>query len=246
MNEEPLLALRDVVARRGTGAEGFRLTVPELTLERGGRLALLGASGSGKSTLLEMLALAAPPHSAGFFHFAPEAGAPEAGAPEAGALDVSAAWARGGRSLDGWRARQVGYVVQTGALLPFLSIGDNIALQGEIGGESLKKRVRELAQRLGIEAQLNKKPAALSVGQRQRAAIARALVHRPALLLADEPTASVDPTMAAEVLDLLLAETAAARAALVLASHDQAAIARLGLPVLRFEAAPGGARTVLV
>jgi putative ABC transport system ATP-binding protein len=230
----PLLALRDVVAQRGGAGEGFRLEVPELILERGGRLALLGASGSGKSTLLEMLALAAPPQAAALFTFAPDGGV----------LDVPAAWAQGGRGLDAWRARQVGYVVQTGALLPFLSIGDNIALQAEIGGVTLNNRVRELAQRLGIEAQLGKKPAALSVGQRQRAAIARALVHRPALLLADEPTASVDPAMATEVFRLLLAEAEAAGAALVLASHDHAAVARLGLPVLRFETAPGQARAV--
>jgi len=232
----PLLDLRDVAVQRGTGAEGFRLDVPELVLERGGRLALLGASGSGKSTLLELLALAAPPQSAVLFHFAPGETS----------LDVAAAWAQGGWALDAWRATQVGYVVQTGALLPFLSIGDNIALQAELGGMSRRGRVKELAQRLGIADQLGKLPAALSVGQRQRAAIARALVHRPALLLADEPTASVDPAMAAEVLALLMAETAAAGSALVLASHDHASVARLGLPVLRFEASPGRARAVRV
>ena len=228
MTDTPLLELRDVAVRRGGAAEGFRLDIMALSLPRGGRLALLGASGSGKSTLLEVLALAAPPASAALFRFAPDA-----------ALDVADAWQRDARALDACRARHVGYVLQTGALLPFLSIGDNIALQAELGNAPAMGRVRELAGRLGIADHLNKLPAALSVGQRQRAAIARALVHRPALLLADEPTAS-----AVEVLDLLMAETEAAGAALVLASHDHVAVARLGLPVLRFEATRGHAHAV--
>ncbi|MGX9964291.1 ABC transporter ATP-binding protein [Roseomonas sp. F4] len=230
MNDPPLLELREVVMRRGSGTEGFRLEVPDLLLHRGARLALLGASGSGKSTLLELLALASAPHRAALFRFSPAQPA----------LDAAAAWRQGGRSLDPWRARHVGYVLQTGALLPFLTIGDNIALQAKLGGGAppgpVQMRVRELAARLGIADQLGKLPAALSVGQRQRAAIARALVHRPALLLADEPTASVDPALAMEVMDLLLTEASAAGAALVLASHDHAAVARLALPVLRFEA----------
>ncbi len=222
----PLLALRGVVARRGAGAGGFRLDVPALELRRGDRLALLGPSGSGKSTLLELLALAAPPEAAEVFRFAPGDTM----------LDVAAAWAGPRAALDGWRARHVGFVLQTGALLPFLSVGDNIALQAELAGGVRRSRVAELAARLGLGGQLSKLPAALSVGQRQRAAVARALVHRPALVLADEPTASVDPALAEEVLALLAEEAAAAGAALVIASHDHAAIARLGLPALRFRA----------
>jgi putative ABC transport system ATP-binding protein len=220
----PLLELRGVQARRGAGG-GFRLEVPELVLEPGGRLALLGPSGSGKSTLLEVLALAAAPEAAEVFRFAPRGRA----------LDAAAAWREGAATLDRWRARHVGYVLQTGALLPFLGIGANIALQAEIAGIPARERLPALAARLGLDGLLDRMPDALSVGQRQRAAVARALVHRPALVLADEPTASVDPAMAEEVLALLLAETEAAGAALVLASHDHAAVARLGLPVLRFE-----------
>lgn len=222
----PLLALRGVTARRGEGAGAFRLEVPTLDLVRGERLALLGPSGSGKSTLLELLALAAPPASAELFRFAPEDPL----------LDVAAAWKARASLLDRWRAQHVGYVLQTGALLPFLSVGANIALQAELAGGVPRGRVAELAARLGLGGLLGKLPAALSVGQRQRAAVARALVHRPALVLADEPTASVDPALAAEVLATLVEEAAAGGAALVIASHDHAAIARLGLPALRFQA----------
>jgi ABC-type lipoprotein export system ATPase subunit len=175
-------------------------------------------------------------------------GPPAAGfrfSPRGEPLDVMAAWRSGSECLDTWRARHVGYVLQTGALLPFLSIEENIALPLEIAGAPDRERVAALAARLGIADQLGKKPAALSVGQRQRAAVARALVHAPALILADEPTASVDPVMAEEVMDLLLAEAANAHAALVVATHDHAAIARLRLPIMRFEIGRGRiARTV--
>lgn len=230
MTSRPLLELRQASIRRGS----FRLEVPALTLARGARLALLGPSGSGKSTLLELLALACAPDAAGCFRFTPEAAT----------LDIAAAWAGRAPALDGWRARHIGYVLQSGALLPFLSVAANIGLQAEIAGVAEAGRLAALAGRLGLADQLGKRPAALSVGQRQRAAVARALVHRPALVLADEPTASVDPAMAREVLDLLLAEAEAAGATLVLASHDHAAVARLGLPVMVFETAREAGGTV--
>ncbi len=230
----PLLDLRDVAFAHAAGRDTFRLEVPELVLARGGRLALLGPSGSGKSTLLDLLALAAAPVSAETFVFDPD------GTPH----DVAAAWRDGPARLDRLRARHIGYVMQTGGLLPFLSVRANVDLPRLVSGDAGPSRLAGLAERLGVAAQLDKRPHALSVGQRQRAAIARALAHRPRLVLADEPTSALDPAMAAQVLDLLLAETQAAGAALIVATHDHAAVARLGLPVVAFEvtATPSGAR----
>ena len=231
----PLLDLRDVAFVHAAGRDTFRLEVPALSLAQGGRLALLGPSGSGKSTLLDLLALAAAPDAAGKFAFAPQGAA---------AHDVAAAWRDDPKLLDRLRARHVGYVMQTGGLLPFLSVRANIDLPRIVSGDKAPSRLDRLAERLGISAHLNKRPHALSVGQRQRAAIARALAHRPALVLADEPTSALDPAMAARVLDLLLSETAAAGAALIVATHDHAAVARLDLPVVAFEvtATSSGAR----
>jgi putative ABC transport system ATP-binding protein len=227
-----LLDIEALALTRGGGAQAFRLEVPALRLEPGARLVLHGASGSGKSTLLDLLALALRPDAVARFVVA--------------GMDVAQAWRLGGAALDGLRARRLGYVLQTGGLLPFLTVRANIALPGEIAGRPDPARVGALARRLGIAEQLGKRPQALSVGQRQRVAVARAVAHRPALVLADEPTASVDPAMAEEVLDLLLAETEAAGAALVLATHDPAAAARVGGARLGFAVTrgPGGAVAV--
>jgi putative ABC transport system ATP-binding protein len=222
-----LLSLRGVRRAYRGDAAPFALEVPAFDLAEGEVLALAGPSGSGKSTLLMMLALAAPPDAAERFEFAGQ--------------DIARHWKMGrGDALADLRARRIGVVPQTGGLLPFLSVEANIGLTQRIAGRPDAGRVRLLAEELGIGAQLRKRPAELSVGQRQRAAIARALAHRPALVLADEPTASVHPELADAVLSLLKRECAAAGAALLVATHDPARAERLGYPVLACKThAPG-------
>jgi putative ABC transport system ATP-binding protein len=214
-----LLSLRGVTRAYRGDAAPFALEVPSFDLGANEALALAGPSGSGKSTLLMMLALASPPDAAERFAFAGQ--------------DIARHWKAGRRdALADLRARRIGVVPQTGGLLPYLSVEENIALTQRIAGRPDAKRVRALAEDLGIRAQLAKRPAELSVGQRQRVAIARALAHRPVLVLADEPTASVHPALADAVLDLLKRECAAAGAALLVATHDPDRAARLGYPVL--------------
>jgi putative ABC transport system ATP-binding protein len=222
-----LLSLRGVARAYRGDAAPFALEVPAFDLDEGEALALAGPSGSGKSTLLMMLALAAPPDAADRFTFAGQ--------------DIARHWKAGRRDvLAELRGRRIGVVPQTGGLLGYLSVEDNIALTQRIAGRPDAKRLRTLAGELGIAAQLGKRPAALSVGQRQRVAIARALAHRPALVLADEPTASVHPDLADAVLALLRRECAAAGAALLVATHDPDRAARAGYPVLACEThAPG-------
>ncbi|BDG72373.1 ABC transporter ATP-binding protein [Roseomonas fluvialis] len=233
----PLLSLRGVTRAYRGDAAPFALEVPEFDLDEGEALALAGPSGSGKSTLLMMLALAAPPDAAQRFSFAGQ--------------DIARYWRGGGRdALADLRARRIGVVPQTGGLLAFLSVEQNIALTQRIAGRPDAARVRALAEELGIRAQLAKRPAELSVGQRQRAAIARALAHRPALVLADEPTAAVHPELADVVLALLRRECKTAGAALLVATHDPDRAVRAGYPVLSCEThAPGAdgvARSIFV
>ena len=221
----PLLDIRALQVTRRAGAYAFRLEIPGFALAPGGCVALLGKSGSGKSTMLDLLALALPPDGAEKFAFAPHGEA----------LDLAAAWHGNPAVQDQTRARHIGYVLQTGGLLPFLTVRRNIALPAEIAGRPASLRVEQLAARLGVAHHLDRMPHALSVGERQRVAIARALVHQPPLVLADEPTSALDPALAVEVLDLLLSETRAEGAALIVATHDHDAAARLRLPVVAFE-----------
>ncbi|MGE3650077.1 MAG: ABC transporter ATP-binding protein [Reyranellaceae bacterium] len=236
---ESVIALRDLTKRRTASGAVFELSVPALDVPRGGCLALCGESGSGKSTLLDILALASRPDSAKAFALS---------AQPRQRSDIAALWAHGGTDrLAPLRARHLGYVPQTGGLFAFLRVRDNIALPRRLLGLPDDGTVEHLAERLGVADQLRKKPSALSVGQRQRVAIARALAHGPALVLADEPTASVDPATAETVMALLLDQASLNGAAVVVASHDWARIKELGLTRLhpRIERqAQGGATLV--
>jgi putative ABC transport system ATP-binding protein len=221
MSARRLLSLRGVRKRRAAPGALFELRIDALDLDAGERIALVGESGSGKSTLLDLVALASRPDDAERFHIAADGET----------ADIADLWSDDASDmLAGLRARHIGYVPQTGGLFAFLSVFDNIDLPRRLLGLADDGTSAALAERLGVADQLRKKPAALSVGQRQRVAIARALAHGPALVLADEPTASVDPATADIVTELLLEQVEAHGATLLLASHDWARVERLGLP----------------
>lgn len=218
-----MIRLRAISKTRGEGAHRFTLKVPELDLWPGQRLALVGASGSGKSTLLDLLALVLSPDPGGRLEFSDETGV----------TCLASLWRAGAHdALAALRSRHFGYVLQTGGLLGFLSVRGNIALSRQLLGLADDDTVMVLAQALDISAQLDKKPAALSVGQRQRVAIARALAHRPRLILADEPTASLDPINADSVMQLLIRQAEARHACCVVATHDHRLAERAGLTPL--------------
>lgn len=212
--------LSAVGVRRSVAAGGSRFTleIEGFEVEAGARVAVVGPSGCGKSTMLAVLALA----------LRPDAGETLALA----GVDALGLW-RGGRgdALAALRARSVGFVPQTGALLPFLSLRDNIALPQRILGRADPARVAGLAARLGIADILERKPGSVSVGQRQRAAVARALAHRPGVVLADEPTASVHPAQADDILQLLMATAEEDGAALVITTHDAERAAAAGFAI---------------
>ena len=200
------------VTKHWAGAHGFELMVPELTVRRGEKLALVGYSGCGKSTLLDLLAMVLRPDSASDFVFF-------AGKDER--LDVTDAWER--KDLDvlaHTRMLNMGYVLQTGGLFPFLSVRDNIGLCRQGLGLPVKDAVEAIAERLGIGRHLGKFPRQLSVGERQRVAIARAMAHEPSVVIADEPTASLDPINAEEVTVLFTSLTHESGVTLIIATHE--------------------------
>ncbi len=229
--------LRDVVMTRIAEGVEFRLTVPSLQISLGEKIALIGHSGCGKSTLLDILAMILRPTGAGAFRFRPEKAAPP--------LDVARAWARRDLNFLGdLRKHRIGYVMQTGGLLPYLTVRDNINLSRQLLGMPDDGSVEALAKSLGIERHLNKRPELLSTGERQRVAIGRALAHHPAIVIADEPTASLDPIAARRIMALFVELVEEMRITVIIASHDWGHIRQLGLRRLAHRTSQNSAGTV--
>lgn len=235
MSGDLRLAVGHLRRVRVDGDRRFVLEASGLLLGAGDALCLVGPSGCGKSTLIHLLALALKPDAAS--HFLLQTG-------EGRRIDLAALWRRDDDgALAALRARHCGYVLQTGGLLPFLTVRDNIALVQRLAGRAAWP-VADLAERLGLSALLEALPERLSVGQRQRVAVARAVAHGPDLILADEPTAALDPDSGALVMGLLLELVRESGAALVVATHDLEMVDRLALPRLaaehRLSATAGG------
>jgi putative ABC transport system ATP-binding protein len=177
-----------------------------LTLTEGSSAALMGPSGCGKTTLLLAAAGILVP-SAGEIHVAGDR-------VPTGSADSRAAF----------RRTRVGLVFQSGELISELTLAQNVALAAELGGTGRRQALREARaalERVGLGAVQGHKPGAVSGGQAQRAAIARAVVHRPQLVLADEPTGALDSANGDVVLDLLLGLVAEHGTTLLLVTHDK-------------------------
>lgn len=216
-----MLKLREARISHGQGAQRYSLEVERLELAAGQQFALVGPSGCGKSTLLDLLALVAAPEDARCFEFHGQ--------------DIVPLWANGRQDqLAALRRRHLGYVLQTGGLLGFLDVRSNIALPREMLDLPDDGAVERLAAQLDITEHLGKRPAALSVGQRQRVSCARALAHGPQLILADEPTAALDPLNAERVMHSLLTQAKTLGACSLVATHDEALARRCGLSLLGF------------
>lgn len=177
----------------------------DLLVQRGELLALTGPSGSGKSTLLNLCGLIDTP----------DAGEIMLGGTAVQGLDEQA------RTL--LRRDALGFVFQSFNLVPVMTVAENVDYPLFLAGVPAAERRDRVAQQLaavGLQAHAHHRPDALSGGQRQRVAIARALVKRPRLVIADEPTASLDSHTADQVLDLMRARGQAEGAAFVIATHD--------------------------
>jgi putative ABC transport system ATP-binding protein len=189
------------------------LSVARLSLPPGHHGLLLGPSGSGKTTLLHALA--------GLL------------VPDQGRLSLLGHDLRaiGDAGRDRLRADHVGIVFQQLHLIHAVSIADNLRLARRLAGKAPdEKGLKELLIRVGLADRMNALPAELSQGERQRVAVARALVNQPALLLADEPTSALDDANCDGVIDLLLEQAALSGATLLVATHDRRLMSRL--PVL--------------
>jgi ABC-type lipoprotein export system ATPase subunit len=195
-----MFALTGIEHRYGRASP---LRIPDWRADGGERWLLAGVSGSGKSTLLNILA--------GLLR--PSAGSAVVGGQDLGELSEAA--------IDRWRGRHVGYVPQRLHLIASLDVLDNLLLAQYLAGVPVDRAAAAaLLVSLGVDALALRMPDQLSQGEAQRVAVARAVINRPALLLADEPTAALDDAQAASAIELLTTQADAVGATLVVASHD--------------------------
>ncbi|MBX3673848.1 MAG: ABC transporter ATP-binding protein [Burkholderiales bacterium] len=203
-----MLQVRGLAKRWPGGVPLFEAV--DLDLAPGELVAILGESGAGKSTLLNIVA-----------------GLDRA---EAGTVTVSGTTitSLGEDELARWRRRRVGFVFQAFHLLPYLSVEENVALPLLLNGVAAVERRERAAAALaavGMAAHAQRKPASLSGGEMQRVAVARAVVHRPALVLADEPTGNLDEANAAATMQSLRDAVKREGAAGLLVTHSAVAAA---------------------
>lgn len=203
MSETPLLRTERLCKTYPDGQVNALVEVT-LSIRRGEFVAIMGASGSGKSTLLNLLGGLDLPTSGEVFF-------------EEEALSSMP-------NLDLFRAQKIGFVFQSFFLLPTLTALENVQVpmfEGPLSARQRSSKASELLKLVGMSHRLRHRPPQLSVGERQRIAVARALANDPLLLLADEPTGNLDSRTAAEVLDLFAHLHRDRGMTLVLVTHGQ-------------------------
>jgi lipoprotein-releasing system ATP-binding protein len=187
----------------------------DFSVDRGEAAAVVGPSGSGKTTLLNVLGALLPPTS----------GSVRVGETDLTTLDEKAA-AR-------FRNRELGFVFQQHHLLPQLTVMENVLVPRLAGGweeseEETRKRATTLLEKVGLGHRLNHRPGELSGGEKQRTAVARALINEPGVILADEPTGALDGETGTKVADLLLEIQKEQGVTLVVVTHDLDLAQRVG------------------
>ena len=207
-----MIQLQDVGFAYAQG--DFRLQIGELSIAAGERVCWIGPSGSGKTTLLHLVAGIVSPSE---------------GRIESCGVELTS---QSDAARRDFRIANIGLVFQDFALLDYLDVLDNILLPYRINRSlqlepPVRARARRLAEGLGLAELLSRRPTQLSQGERQRVAVCRALVTHPKMLLADEPTANLDPSNATHVLDALDAYAKEQQATLVVVTHDQEVQERL-------------------
>jgi putative ABC transport system ATP-binding protein len=200
-----LLKVVDLCKTYGKGENEVQaLSHVSFSVKKGEFVAIIGPSGSGKSTLLHILGGVDTPSSGKVF------------------LDGIDVFEQNEEQLAIFRRRHVGLVYQFYNLIPVLNVEENITLPMELDGRKVnKKRLQEMISLLHLEGRTNHLPNQLSGGQQQRVSIGRALIHAPAILLADEPTGNLDSKNSQEIVDLLKESNKKYRQTLLVITHDE-------------------------
>jgi putative ABC transport system ATP-binding protein len=197
--------LHDATKTYGSGAaEVFALDKVSVAFESGEFTAISGPSGSGKTTMLNLVGLLDVPTS-GTVRIAEQAAA-----------------GLGSRALARLRAQNIGFIFQSFNLVPVLTATENVEMALHLAGTAGNRRqmAEEALAAVGLGEMLRRRPAELSGGQQQRVAVARALVKKPALVIADEPTANLDSTTGGQILDLMRRMNDEGAATFIFSTHD--------------------------
>ncbi|HCC6682948.1 TPA: ABC transporter ATP-binding protein [Enterococcus faecium] len=173
-----------------------------MSIDKGEFVAIIGPSGSGKSTFLTLVGGLQTPSSGSVFINDQEFSNQK----ESERVKL--------------RFKEIGFILQASNLVPFLTVKKQLLLVDKIKHERRQKEAKELFEQLGVDKLINKYPEELSGGERQRVAIARALYNDPSIILADEPTASLDSEKAREVVDILAKESKEKNKATIMVTHD--------------------------
>ncbi len=189
--------------RQPDGGRVAVLDIERFELQQGEQAVLVGSSGGGKTTLLNLIAGLRTPDSGRVL------------------VDGTDVTALSEAARDRFRAERIGFVFQTFNLLPAFTALENVLLGMSFGGGKADRgRAKSLLERVGLGHRLRNRPAQLSVGERQRVAVARALANQPSLMLADEPTANVDAANQQAVLDMIRETCREQSVSLLLVTHS--------------------------
>ena len=200
-----ILKVEDLVKYYGEGENQVRaVDHTSLQIERGKFTAIVGRSGSGKSTLLHLIGGLDRPDSGKVW------------------IDGTDIYSRKDDKLAQFRRKKIGFIFQDFNLIPSLNVWENIVLKLGIDNRKVKPReVEDILKKIGLQDKKDAMPSALSGGQKQRTAIARALVTRPAIILADEPTGNLDSQTELEVMSLLKSCVSDFGQTLIMITHDE-------------------------
>lgn len=201
----PILTIKDVTKVYEGKVTHRAVNQLSFDVEEGEFLAIMGPSGSGKTTLLNLISTIDQPTS--------------------GEININGVnpMRLSQQEHAFFRRRQLGFVFQDFNLLPMLTVAENIVLPltlDEMPLAEMESRLNVLAEKLGLQSILEKRPNEISGGQAQRTAIARALIHDPLLILADEPTGNLDSNASREVLELLSQINEDKKATIIMVTHD--------------------------
>ena len=218
------LSIEDLTVTLGDSERRFTLKAGQWSIAAGEVIGLTGPSGTGKTLLLELLGMLRAPDG-GHYVATPLQGTDGTRQdfhsfwhdPKAMALCAQA------------RAGFFGFVPQAGGLLPFLSVAENVEISQRIAKRPDDNWLKALLGELGLSQIAHLRPGALSIGQRQRVAIARALAHRPFCVIADEPTAALDPENAQAAMGLLIEAARVGGTATLLSSHDYPTLSKFDM-----------------